>query len=169
MEGFQHGRISGEKWTSIYALTNNGEKNNKSGTKHLSSRMWNKFTCLQSDENWDVEGRSCWLNFARKQLNRQETFSKSLFWTDESNNYLITFKTAIFAEKQKDCLSSKESPSKLKYGSRTFKRTTFSVSGHGRIHVTQGKMYSQSYQQSLERNPLPSIRELCPKMGAVRR
>uniref|UniRef100_A0A3Q2CFB6 Tc1-like transposase DDE domain-containing protein n=1 Tax=Cyprinodon variegatus TaxID=28743 RepID=A0A3Q2CFB6_CYPVA len=105
------------------------------------------------------------LKFAREHLDKPEAFWKSILWTDESkielfghNHRRHVWRKVNTEFKEKNLLPT------VKHGGGNVKVwACFSASGPGRLHIIQGTVNSQGYQQILDQNLLPSVREL--KLG----
>ena len=104
-------------------------------------------------------------NFAREHLDKPEAFWKSILWTDESkielfghNQNCHVWRKANTAFQEKNLL-----PTVKQGGGNVKVWGSFSASGPGRLHIIQGNMNSHAYQQILDQNLLPSVREL--KLG----
>uniref|UniRef100_A0A3B4TRY4 Transposase Tc1-like domain-containing protein n=1 Tax=Seriola dumerili TaxID=41447 RepID=A0A3B4TRY4_SERDU len=104
-------------------------------------------------------------NFAKEHLDKPEAFWESILWTDESKVELFghnqnrhVWRKANTANEEKNLLPT------VKHGGGNVKIWgCFSASGTGRLHIIQGTMNSQAYQQILDQNLLPSVKQL--KLG----
>ena len=104
------------------------------------------------------------LNFAWEHLDKPGAFWKSIRWTDESKIKLfVTIKTTMFGEKPTWCIKKRPSPNSEAWWWKCEGRGCFSACGPGWLHIIQGTMNSQAYQQIIDQNLLSSVREL--KLG----